>query len=155
MKRCTSFLEYVETISKDERTSHCKPSSPCSFEGKNGNEYTTKRRSQESAYENIVKFLIKKGYLEKSLLGKNLGKGKVSVNHICKHTAGIGNSNGPVCNNPLHVYLGTPKENWHDPNETTGLTAKENSDITKNESISNFDNLLKEYITYLINKTVI
>ncbi len=148
--RFTSFIDYVENVPQEERMSHCNIDAPCSFEGKNGNEYTTKRRSQEAAYENLVVFLIRKGILDKSLNGKNLGKGKVSVNHICKHTAGIGNSHGPVCNNHLHVYLGTPKENWYDENETTGKSALENSIDTKNESINKKYNLIKEYINECI-----
>ena len=149
-KTYTTFLSYIEEVPKEIRIKHCDIHAPCTFKGKNGNDYTTKRRSQESAYENLVSFLIKIGYLDKNLLGKNLGKGKVSVNHLCKSTAGIGNSHDPVCNNPKHLYLGSPLENWHDINPSTNKSALESSIETKNEE---FERDIKEFILeYLLNK---
>ena len=118
-KTYTTFLSYIEEVPKEIRIKHCDIHAPCTFKGKNGNDYTTKRRSQESAYENLVSFLIKIGYLDKSLLGKNLGKGKVSVNHLCKSTAGIGNSHDPPILCPNIILFGLkfirikPRRNYY------------------------------------------
>jgi hypothetical protein len=128
----TSFEDYIQSTSQNERVSHIDLNSECSFKGRNGKDYGSKRRSQDAARNNIVKYLIEQGILDISLKDAKFGKtGQVQVNHRCAcHSGG----EDPVCNNPLHTYLGTAKENYHDIDINTGKSAAETAaEIFKTE----------------------
>jgi len=125
-----SFEAYAANTTMDQRQQHNDLTSPCCFTSKKGKEYTSKRRSQDAARENIVEFLIEQGILDPVLANEKFGKsGLVQCNHLC---SAHGGKDGPVCNNPKHLYIGSQKENYNDVDPDTGLTAKESAVITKN-----------------------
>jgi len=125
-----SFEAYTANTTMDQRQQHNDLTSPCCFTSKKGKEYTSKRRSQDAARENIVEFLIEQGILDPALANEKFGKsGLVQCNHLC---SAHGGKDGPVCNNPKHLYIGSQKENYNDVDPDTGLTAKESAVITKN-----------------------
>jgi hypothetical protein len=118
-----SFEDYISNNTQSQRQAHIDLATECCFTGKS-KEYTSKRRSQDAARKNIVKYLIEQGILDISLLDQKFGKtGEVQVNHKC--SCHSGNNNEIVCNNPLHLYLGTQNENIFDINPNTGKTARE------------------------------
>jgi len=125
-----SFEAYTANTTMDQRQQHNDLTSPCCFTSKKGKEYTSKRRSQDAARENIVEFLIEQGILDPALANEKFGKsGLVQCNHLC---SAHGGKDGPVCVNKFHLYLGSQKENYNDVDPDTGLTAKESAVITKN-----------------------
>jgi hypothetical protein len=125
-----TFEDLIANITIQQRQSHKDLTSPCCFTSKKGKEYTSKRRSQDAARENIVEFLIEQGILDPVLANEKFGKnGLVQCNHLC---SAHGGKDGPVCNNPKHLYIGSQKENWEDVSPDTGLSAKESAVITKN-----------------------
>jgi|688.fasta_scaffold714537_2 hypothetical protein len=118
-----TFEDYISNTTQAQRQLHIDLNSECSFKGRNGKDYASKRRSQDAARNNIVNYLIEQGILDISLKDAKFGKtGKVQVNHMCACHSG---DDGPVCNNSLHLYLGTAKENWHDVDPKTNQTALE------------------------------
>jgi len=127
-----SFEDYIKNTTKLERQQHIDLSTDCSFKSKKNKEYTSKRRSQDAARENLIDLLIEQGILDESLRGQKFGKtGQVQVNHLC-HCHSGGSDDKPVCVNAKHLYLGSQKENWEDVDPSTGLSAKESAKITKN-----------------------
>lgn len=125
-----TFEAYAANTTLDQRQQHNDLTSPCCFTSKKGKEYTSKRRSQDAARENIVDFLIEQGILDPALANQKFGKsGLVQCNHLC---ASHGGKDGPVCVNHQHLYIGSQKENWNDVDPDTGLTAKESAVIAKN-----------------------
>ncbi len=125
-----SFQDYIENTTKQDRQQHIDLSTECSFKGKKNKEYTSKRRSQDAARDNLVELLIEQGILDPSLENEKFGKnGEVQCNHLCSCHGG---KDGPVCVLPFHTYLGTQQENWEDVDPSTGLSAKESATIAKN-----------------------
>jgi hypothetical protein len=125
-----SFEDYIANTTKAQRQAHVDLSTDCSFISKKGKTFTSKRRSQDAARENIVEFLIEQGILDINLSGAKFGKnGKVQANHCCACHSGNDNV---VCNSYSHIYLGTAQENFNDINLNTGLSAAESSKISKN-----------------------
>ncbi len=125
-----SFEDYIANTTQAQRQAHVDLSTDCSFISKKGKTFTSKRRSQDAARENIVEFLIEQGILDISLSGAKFGKnGKVQANHCCAcHSGGT----DVVCNNSKHLYLGTATENFHDIDLNTGLSPAQSSKISKN-----------------------
>jgi len=125
-----TFEDLIANTTIQQRQSHKDLTSPCCFTSKKGKEYTSKRRSQDAARENIVEFLIEQGILDPALANEKFGKsGLVQCNHLC---SAHGGKDGPVCVNKFHLYLGNQKENYNDIDPDTGLTAKESAIATKN-----------------------
>ena len=141
-----SFQDLIANTTIQQRQQHKDLTSPCCFSGKGKKEYTSKRRSQDAARENLVKFLIEEGLLDPSLENEKFGKtGEVQCNHLC---ASHGGKDGPVCNNPKHLYMGSQKENWNDVDPDTGLSAKESAVIAKNTEESKEQASLSQKISW-------
>ena len=126
-----SFDTYVASTTQQERQKFANLLEDCSFKGKGKREYTSKRKSQEAARENLIDLLIAEGVLDPSLKGQKFGKtGAVMCCHLC--SCHSGDNDGPVCVNPHHSYLGTAKENYQDINPNTQLSAQESAKLAKN-----------------------
>ncbi len=124
-----SLIDYIANESLIQRQSHKDLTTDCCFKGKS-KDYTSKRRSQDAARKNMVEFLVEKGVLHTDCLNEKFGKtGQIQVNHLCSCHSG---TDDVVCNNPLHIYIGTAKENWQDINPNTGKTARQSAIETKN-----------------------
>jgi|694.fasta_scaffold41260_15 hypothetical protein len=127
-----TFEAYIENTTQSQRQSHIDLTIDCNFKGKGKKEYSSKRRSQEAARDNLVEKLIEEGILDPSLKGQKFGKnGKVQCNHLCACHSGVSDDK-PVCVLPEHCYLGSQSENWSDINPNTNLSARENAIISKN-----------------------
>lgn len=119
-KHATENLKLTEYLqkSRDERTSHVNLSTPCVVDEEAPS--SNKRAQGKRA-------LLEKLSLEDDV--ENWVKGKVHVCHLCeRHSA-----NG-WCSNPLHLYLGTPRENKLDtPQEVRVEAAKRAAEAAHQE----------------------
>ena len=145
-----TFEDYIQQTTIQQRQQHIDLSVDCCFTGKSKKEYTSKRRSQDAARENLVKFLIEEGILDPLLENEKFGKtGEVQCNHLC---AAHGGKDGPVCNNYRHTYMGNQKENWNDVDPETGLSAKESAVIAKNTPLSKEQASVSQQISWTLRK---
>ncbi len=147
-----TFQDYIENTTKQDRQQHIDLSVDCSFKGKGKKEYSSKRRSQAAARDNLVDLLIEKGILDPSLKDQNFGKnGKVQANHCCSCHSGSSDDK-PVCVEAKHIYLGSQKENWEDVDINSGLSARESATITKNTEESKEKASLSQKISWVERK---
>jgi len=89
-----NLSEYI-LLPREKRIAHIDLSTPCTFIGSN-----TWIRGKDWDFHELQNDV------------GNL-RGKIARCHLCG--CGVTQmNNGTVCNNPLHYYWGTPKENTHD-----------------------------------------
>lgn len=130
-----TFEDYIKNTTKQDRMQHIDLKTNCDTACKKHKNrfYKTRRRSQDIARENIVEFLVMQGILDNSLLNQKFTSssngqytGNIQCNHACEcsHSSNSPNINA-VCHNPLHLYLGTQKENFHDINPNTNKSPKD------------------------------
>lgn len=91
-----NLTDYI-LLSKEERISHIQLSSPCAHS------HFSEKWRRKIARENILSFLGVKVNVS------NWNLAKVCICHLCEN-----NSVNGYCENPLHIYLGTRKENFED-----------------------------------------
>ena len=121
IRRQMTYIDFVKTFDRDERTKHINY---FEIESDCGHRYEVGKQKHnlgkilseitqvKNAVKNLAKFILKEYNIE--LIGTQTGK--VHLCHLCKHDSTINATDASkhACTNPAHMYFGTVKENHND-----------------------------------------